>query len=170
MPEIVPRRSSVRSTRGKAPLRYRVGEPARPSTTSPGPGRSPSPSPGLSQAIPTAGPATPWLGHQSRPGVSTSSTPPGLATPPRPTVLAFTPPVRPDMLPTLAESDPSGGEESEDEWWPPGNLSSRGGVQIGRVGGGDVDTDSDEDRVYSELVDGPGIASGRTIRRPKWAS
>ena len=34
----------------------------------------------------------------------------------------------------------------------------------------DVDTDSDEDRVYSELVDGPGIASGRTIRRPKGAS
>ena len=78
--------------------------------------------------------------------------------------------VRPDLQPTLAESDTSGGEESEDEWWPPGNLSSRDGLQIGRVGGGDVDTDSDEDRVYSELVDGPGIASGRTIRRPKWAS
>ena len=43
------------------------------------------------------------------------------------------------------------------------------GCGLAEVGGGDVDTDSDEDRVYGDLVDGPGISSGRTLRRPKWA-
>ena len=101
---------------------------------------------------------------------------PGLVRPP-----VFSPQVSlnlPPDLPDLADSDHEGDEESEDEDENDDrdsdeDLLIRGGVVNGSVGGGGDDA-ADSEGVelngntsdYNEAEDGPGISSGRTVRRP----